>query len=133
MGSARARDHAHPSGAALVGGRHPRHQRGRPHPPAVVADARAERRRPRRHRPRGRRQYRLLAPRVRPFRDVFAAYELLPYLSVRGPRLGYVCKELPVERRYPEKGKTPTKIVGWGSYARLLAVVFRAIIGRYNP
>jgi glycosyltransferase involved in cell wall biosynthesis len=75
----------------------------------------------------------LLDSRVQPFRDVFAGYELLPYLSVRGPRLGFVCKEMPVERRYPAQGKTPTKIAGWGSYARLLAVVFRAMFGRYNP
>ena len=43
----------------------------------------------------------LLDPRVQPFRDLFDTYELLAYMSVRGPRLGFKTKEIPVTRRYP--------------------------------
>ncbi|UUZ47154.1 hypothetical protein LP420_27115 [Massilia sp. B-10] len=33
-------------------------------------------------------------PRVAPFREVFASYELLAYLSLRVPQLGFRCIEL---------------------------------------
>jgi len=75
----------------------------------------------------------LLDERVQPFRKVFSTYELLAYLSVRGPRLGYRAQEIPVARRYPEKGKTPTKI----SYVRgnllVLSVLLKVALGRFNP
>ena len=75
----------------------------------------------------------LLDPRVQPFRDVFETYELLAYLSVRPSRLGYKTKEIPVTRRYPAKGKTPTKITGWGGKLKLIAILLRAGLGAYNP
>jgi dolichol-phosphate mannosyltransferase len=75
----------------------------------------------------------LLDPQVAPFRNVFQTYELLPYLTVRIPRLGYACKELPVERRYPPSGKTPTKIHGFAGYFQLLGILLRAAGGGYNP
>lgn len=74
----------------------------------------------------------LLDPRIAPFRDVFSGYELLAYLSYRAPRLGYRCVELPTTRRYPP-GKVPTKINGVRGNLLLLAVLFRACAGRYNP
>jgi len=46
----------------------------------------------------------LADPRVAPLRDVFSAYELHYYLSVRLPRLGYRVEEVPVTRAYPDGG-----------------------------
>lgn len=75
----------------------------------------------------------LLDPRVQPFRDVFTTYELLAYLSVQAPRCGFRVKELPVTRRYPEKGGIPTKIKGMRGNLALLSIVWNAALGRYAP
>lgn len=74
----------------------------------------------------------LLDPRVAPFRDVFANYELLAYLSYRIPKLGYICVELPTSRLYP-KGQVPTKISSVRGNLGLLTVLIQACLGRYNP
>lgn len=74
----------------------------------------------------------LLDPRVAPFRDVFATYELLAYLSFRAPRLGYVCKELPTVRHYPP-GEVPTKISSFRGNLSVLKILFQACLGRFNP
>jgi dolichol-phosphate mannosyltransferase len=74
----------------------------------------------------------LLDPRVSPFRDIFMTYELLPYLNVRGPKLGYKTKEIPVTRSYPAKGPTPTKLRGH-AYFELLKIVAKAMAGAYDP
>jgi dolichol-phosphate mannosyltransferase len=52
----------------------------------------------------------ILDTRIQIFRDVFSTYELLAYLSVKIPKLGYRVAELPVTRTYPKSGKIPTKI-----------------------
>lgn len=75
----------------------------------------------------------LLDPRVAPFRDVFATYELLAYLSVRCPKLGFRCVELPSVRRYPATGKTPTKISAVRGNLRVLRILLQACLGAYNP
>lgn len=75
----------------------------------------------------------LLDERVQPFRDVFATYELLAYLNVRAPRLGYKTIEIPVTRQYPPTGKTPTKIKGFRGNSRLMSIIFDTIRGKYNP
>jgi hypothetical protein len=49
----------------------------------------------------------LLDPRVAPFRDVFARYELHYYLAIRAARLGFDVRELPVTRAYPGAGEGP--------------------------
>jgi glycosyltransferase involved in cell wall biosynthesis len=72
-------------------------------------------------------------PRVAPFRDVFQDYELLFYLSVRMPRLGYRVTELPVSRRYPSDGPTPTKIAGVAAKAAMMGQLLRAVTGALNP
>lgn len=72
-------------------------------------------------------------PQVAPFRDVFAAYELLAYLSYRAPRLGYRCIELPTARRYPAGEKAPTKIAPLRGQIDLLKTLFRACTGRFDP
>ena len=75
----------------------------------------------------------LLDPRVKPFRDVFVAYELLFYLTVRAGQLGLRVAEVPVERRYPETGKTPTKISGISGKARVLKQTVAVALGGYKP
>ena len=72
-------------------------------------------------------------PRVAPLRDVFQGYELLAYLSVRAPRLGYRVCEVPVVRSYPEKGKTPTKISPIRGNLELMRALLHAAAGGYAP
>ncbi len=75
----------------------------------------------------------LLDSRVQPFRNVFDTYELLAYMSVRAPRLGFKVKEIPVTRRYPPSGQTPTKIKGFKGNMRLIRILLDVIRGQYNP
>ena len=74
----------------------------------------------------------LCDPQVAPFRNVFAGYELLAYLSHRAPRLGYRCIEIGTTRRYPE-GEVPTKISAVRGNLAVLGVLLKACTGRYNP
>jgi glycosyltransferase involved in cell wall biosynthesis len=74
----------------------------------------------------------LLDVRVQPFRDCFTSYELLAYLSYRAPRLGFRCLELGTIRRYPV-GEVPTKISAIRGNLRVLEILLRACLGRYNP
>lgn len=74
----------------------------------------------------------LVDPRVAPFRDIFSDYELLAYMSYRIPRLGYRCLELPTARRYPQAGKTPTKISGVRGNLRVLSAALNSCAGRFN-
>ena len=71
--------------------------------------------------------------RVQPLRDVFMGYELLAYLSVRASQLGFKACEIPVSRRYPKTGKTPTKISFLGGNFDLLKVLFKNMAGAYKP
>ncbi len=75
----------------------------------------------------------LLDPRLQPFRDVFANYNLHYYLSVMAPRLGYRVREIPVSRIYPAKGPTPSKIKGFRGKLAILAELFLAALGFYRP
>jgi dolichol-phosphate mannosyltransferase len=74
----------------------------------------------------------LLDARVQPLREVFVGYELHYYLAIRAARLGFVVREIPVVRSYP-RGRAPTKISGWRGNLGLLATLFRAVAGRYDP
>lgn len=75
----------------------------------------------------------LIAPEIRPFRSVFSTYELIAYLPISAARRGFRVKEIPVTRQYPASGKTPTKI----SYVRgnllLLNILFKALVGAFDP
>ena len=71
--------------------------------------------------------------RVAPFRDVFNTYELLAYLSVRATQLKYRACEIPVTRAYPKNEKTPTKISPFKGNWLLLKILFRNLVGAYNP
>jgi dolichol-phosphate mannosyltransferase len=73
----------------------------------------------------------LIDLRVAPFRSVFMTYELLAYLSYRGPKLGYKCIELPTVRKYP-KGEVPTKISSIRGNLGVLQVLFKACFGCYD-
>ena len=71
--------------------------------------------------------------RVEPFRNIFSDYELLAYLSVRAPQLGYRTIETPVTRSYPAKGKTPTKISFIKDNVKLLRILYDLYKHRYDP
>jgi len=71
-------------------------------------------------------------PRVRPFREVFVAYNLPYYLLVRATRLGFQVTEIPVTRRYP-KGEVPSKIKGVRGNLGILGEVFETLAGAYDP
>lgn len=72
-------------------------------------------------------------PRVAPFRDEFAVYELLAYLNYRAPRLGYRCVELPTVREYPRGEAIPTKIASFSGELGLLKTLLRTCLGGFNP
>lgn len=72
-------------------------------------------------------------PDVQIFREIFSGYELLAYLSIRAAQLDLKTTEVPVERRYPKAGKTPTKISPVKGSANLLGILLKAVHGRYNP
>ncbi len=72
-------------------------------------------------------------PKVQPFREVFIAYELLAYLSVRASQIGLNTCEVPVSREYPYRKKTPTKISLFKGNMDLLRTLFKNLLGKYNP
>lgn len=72
-------------------------------------------------------------PRVRPLRAVFDDYNLHYYLAVRSARLGFRVCEVPVTRRYPAAGPTPSKIGGLGGKLRVLRQMMVAALGGYSP
>lgn len=75
----------------------------------------------------------LTHPEVQPFRHEFSVYNLLFYLTVRAGQLGLKVDHVPVVRRYPESGKVPTKIGGFGSKLALLGETVQAATGGYTP
>lgn len=75
----------------------------------------------------------LLDDRVAPFRRQFDRYQLLFYLSIRAPRLGFRVCETPVARRYPLNTATPTKISGLRGRISMMLELFSVAMGKYNP
>ena len=75
----------------------------------------------------------LTDPRVLPLREVFMGYELHYYLASRAARLDFRVVEWPVTRRYPESGKTPTKISPVRGSLQVLKALFAAVSGRFDP
>lgn len=75
----------------------------------------------------------LMDPRVGIFRDIFASYELLAYLSVRATQLGYRACEIPVARVYPKDGNVPTKISFYKGNKELIKILLLNLFGYYNP
>jgi len=75
----------------------------------------------------------LTHPKVQPFRPVFTTYELLAFLSVKASQLGLKVGEVPVERKYPESGKVPTKISFFKGNFGLIKILVSNLFGKYNP
>jgi len=75
----------------------------------------------------------LLDSRVAPFRKVFDTYELLAYLSVKAPKLGFRVIEIPVTREYPKNAKIPTKISPVRGNIKLLKILIGLLFGKYDP
>ena len=75
----------------------------------------------------------LTHPRVKPLREIFQGYELLAYLSIRATQLGLRACEVPVVRAYPAHEPAPTKIKGLKGNSDLLQILFKALVGEYNP
>lgn len=71
--------------------------------------------------------------RVQPFRNVFQDYELLFYLTIRAGQIGMKVGQIPVERRYPQEGATPTKISGFSSKIDVLSQTINAASGAFTP
>lgn len=71
--------------------------------------------------------------RVEPLRDIFMTYELLAYLSVRATQIGRKACEIPVTRRYPAHGKTPTKISAVRGNMELMKILLANFMGKYKP
>lgn len=71
--------------------------------------------------------------RVDPLRKIFDTYELLAYLSVKAPRLGFRTTEIPVTRAYPKTGKIPTKISPLQGNILLIKILFSLALNKYDP
>jgi hypothetical protein len=67
------------------------------------------------------------------FREIFPGYELHYYLAIRAAKLGLKVQEIPVSRRYPNKGKTPTKISPFRGNFGVLQCLAAACLGQYDP
>lgn len=71
-------------------------------------------------------------PKIAVFRDIFQTYELHYHLSIESARRKYKLIEIPVTRKYPKKGKTPTKISPIKGNAHVMGVLFKAVRGKYS-
>ena len=69
---------------------------------------------------------------VKPLRNIFMDYELLAYLSVKADQLKMKTCEIPVSRKYPKNGKTPTKISKFKGNYDLLRVLFKNLFHQYD-
>lgn len=71
-------------------------------------------------------------PSCQPLRDIFVGYELLAFLSTCASLNGLKATEIPVARRYPKEGKTPTKISKWTGNWNLIKILFFNLFSQYN-
>lgn len=71
-------------------------------------------------------------PRIAVFRDIFDGYELHYYLAVKAAKLGFNCIEIPVSRKYPASGKTPTKISPVKGNLQVIERLINVVVGKYN-
>lgn len=74
----------------------------------------------------------LLDNRLNIFREVFTTYELLAYISVKAPLLGFKTIEVPVSREYPATFKTPTKISFFRGNYLLLKILHNIWVNKYD-
>jgi len=66
------------------------------------------------------------------FRDIFDGYELHYYLAVKASKLGFKCIEIPVARKYPATGKTPTKISPERGNLQVIERLIKVALGKYD-
>jgi dolichol-phosphate mannosyltransferase len=71
-------------------------------------------------------------PRIAIFREVFDGYELHYYLAVKAARCGFKCIEIPVSRKYPGTGKTPTKISPIKGNIQVIERLLNVVRGKYD-
>lgn len=71
-------------------------------------------------------------PRIAVFREVFDGYELHYYLAVKAAKLGFKCIEIPVTRKYPATGKTPTKISPIKGNLQVIERLLNVVFGKYD-
>lgn len=71
-------------------------------------------------------------PVISVFREIFDSYELHYYLAVKSAKLGFNCIEIPVTRKYPKSGKTPTKISPIRGNLQVISRLVKVVIGKYN-
>ena len=71
-------------------------------------------------------------PNIAIFREVFDGYELHYYLAVKAAQLKYNCLEIPVTRKYPLTGKTPTKISPVKGNLQVILKLMNVVIGKYD-
>ena len=74
----------------------------------------------------------LFSAELKIFRSIFTSYELLYYLSVEAPRLGFKCIEVPSKRVYPQ-GKVPTKISSLKGNFEMLLTLTLCCLRFYKP
>jgi dolichol-phosphate mannosyltransferase len=74
----------------------------------------------------------ILDSRIQIFRNIFSTYELLAFLSVKIPQVGYKTIEIPVIRQYPAAGNTPTKLSFVKGNFTILKILFFLILGKYD-
>ena len=72
-------------------------------------------------------------PKLSIFRNVFTGYELHYYLAIKSMKLGYRVIETPVSRKYPDTGKTPTKISPIRGNLSVIQKLISVASGRYDP
>jgi dolichol-phosphate mannosyltransferase len=70
--------------------------------------------------------------RISIFREIFDGYELHYYLAVKAAKLGFKCIEIPVTRKYPATGKTPTKISPIRGNIQVIERLVNVIAGKYD-
>jgi len=66
------------------------------------------------------------------FRAVFDGYELHYYLAVKAAKFGFNCIEIPVSRKYPATGKTPTKISPIKGNLQVIERLVKVVVGKYD-
>ena len=74
----------------------------------------------------------LLDPRIAIFREIYDGYELHYYLAVKAAKLGFKCIEIPVTRKYPATGKTPTKISPIKGNLQVIERLVNVVLGKYD-
>lgn len=74
----------------------------------------------------------LVSPKISVFRAIFDGYELHYYLAVKAAKLRFQCIEIPVTRKYPANGKTPTKITPIKGNLQVIERLVKVVTGKYN-